>query len=319
MADLNSNTAHLDALRARWEQDPNSRIYIQLAEEYRNSRLNTRAIVFEERYLELSLKKTPPPPAADLADHYHRLGGLYTDIRNYEKATAAYVENLKYDRDAARITKTRLHLADLYFTHTGRFDRAENLYNQHITESGRATPATMDYRSRARHHTIRYRVFRNLASIARGKYRTAREKRNLAAARRELEAMEADFKEFVKQEREMGERILRIKKDLLNRENDTLQIEYYKLLRRDLPDLQERTRYLRTHINALNLPRILERQAFIALRERRFRDALSRYIEIIERGTGEQATRARRNIQLINLTLTDGLIRRPILPPDFER
>ena len=298
--------------------DPDNTRYLSLlAEEYRNSRHNKRAIIFEKRYIELSVKQTPIP--AELSEHYLRLGGLFTDTRNYIAAAGAYEEFLKRETDANKKNKISLQLANIYFRHTGNFGGARVLYEDFVARGRARDLSGLDYKTRATHHALRYRVLRKLASIARRDLRSDREKKYLADARQEFNNLEADYKKSIEAENEILIKINDLKKALLGREDDRLQTRYYLLLRQDLPVIQQRTGFLRTRLNALNLPGVLERQAFLALRERRFNDALTRYREILKRGTGEQATRARKNIQLINRTLNDGILRRPILPPSFER
>ena len=298
--------------------DPNNLRYISLlSEEYQNGRRKQRAIAFTERYIELAEKTQPKP--RELADHYLRLGGLFTDSKNYIRATQAYERYLALLPDGPISRETRLALADLYFERTGNFPRARELYNRFLDDTRNIDLNTLGYRPKANLQNTRYRIFRNLASIDRRQQRWSREEGQLVSAREEFYTMEGDFKKFQEERVGVQQRINEVKRQLLGKEDQELQAEYYRLLRISLPEVTERADYLRIRLESMNLPAVLERLALIEQRDRNFQESLDLYREIITRGSGEQATRARQNISLVNLTLTDGRLRDPVLPPNFER
>ncbi len=298
--------------------DPENLEYISLlSEEYQNSREKQRAIAFTERYIELA-KKTSPVPKK-FPDHYLRLGGLFTDTKNYINATKAYEAYLAIEPNSPISRETRLSLADLYFERVGNFPAARDLYTGFLRDTATIDLDSLGYGKKAELQTTRYRIHGNLAAISRRLQRWSAEEAHLARARQEFYAIEGDFKKTRAEEIAVRQQIDEVKKQLLGKEDQTLQTEYYRLLRISLPEVAEKSAFLRVRLEAMNLPGILERLAVVALRDRKFDASLDLYREIITRGTGEQSTRARGNIRLVNLTLADGRLRDPLLPPNFER
>ena len=298
--------------------DPENLRYLTLlSSEYRNSRQVDRAIAFEEKYIELAGRMNPPP--AELPERMLALAGMFTDVRNFVRAGEAYEKYLALEKEPEKARKATLDLADLYFHDTGNFERAEELYRSYLRDSLLVDETKLDYRIRNEVRSTRFRIFKNLASIDRRHSRPAKEREDLSGARTQFAAIEKDFSDYETQENKIRSSILEIKKQLLSRENEDLQKEYYRLLRIDLPAVREVTDFLRVRMSSLNLPVILERMALISIRDRNFNDSLDLYREIVRRGTGDQTTRARRNIELVNLTMTDGILRSPVVDPAFER
>lgn len=297
--------------------DPDNPEYIKLlADEYRTSRRLTDAIALQERWIELSGKAAEPN---ERAAAWARLAGMYTDQQNYIRAATAYEESLKSETDRGRQNSMRLELADLYFDHTGNFHGAELLYRQYLEEGYPRDLTNLGVRERTDLRSRRYRILRNLTSIDRRQWRTDREKAGLAQAREQFLEIEAEYQKLDAERARIQTRINEVKRELLAEEKEALQKEYYTLIRIDLPQAKAVSDFMRVRMASLNLPALLERLALIALRERNFNGALALYAEIISRGTGEQATRARINRERVSLTLTDGLLRDPVVPPQFER
>ena len=297
--------------------DPQNLLYLSLlAREYRNSRENTRAIAFEEMYIREARKQTNPPP--ELAEHLLSLGGLFTDTRNYVRARETYEQYLAISADPEKKARVQLHLADIYFEKTGNFNLAEETYNAYLTWSA-ALPAATDFRIANERRAISYRIYRSLASIKRRNLRTDQEQDYLARAREVYGELQGEHERYLEEKRAVQTRISNVKRQLLSQEDERAQQEYYRLLRIDLPAVSERVGVLETRLDALNIARVLERLALLAQGRRDFERALALYREIIEKGSGSESTRARRNIQRINRSLVDGRLRKPILPPDFER
>ena len=298
--------------------DPENLNYISLlAEEYRTSRLYERAIAFEERFIEL--RRPAPGAAEEVAQHLRRLGGMYTDTHNFVRATEAYEEALRLAPNVPEAAVLRLHLADLLFHRTGGFARAAGIYGEYLSRTAAADTTRMDFRTFAEHHAVRFRAFKNLASIERRRQRTDAELAALTGSGGEHRALEVKLGEFRKQEEDLQVRINGIKRTLLGREDTALQLEYYKLLRRDMPDIRERVLHVETQLASLNLPTILERRALIAWRRNQLDAAGELYREMLTRGDGTQQTRARENMSRLSRIQADGLTRVPVLPPDFER
>lgn len=315
--------------------DPTNLVYLdRLTEDFRTSRRLRAAIAFQERYLELALASeaapdpatritNPPGTDLELPRHYLRLGGMYSDQRNRIRAAEAFEQYLvrapAAEQGSVEFRQIQLGLADLHFEHTGRLPRAESLYATVIAERG-APPAGADqYEARARFHAGTFRIQNRLAAIRRRNYRGAEERQALTAARQAYAAIEAEYQAALGAERAAQSSIIEVKRELLSREEPALQRRYYQLQRLDLPAAEKRAGFLRARLRALPISGVLERQAFFAVQERRFPEALQLYREIIARGDGAQITRARDNIDRINLTLGDGRLRKPLLDPRFER
>ncbi len=298
--------------------DPENTDYIALlAEEYRTSRVLDRAIAFEERFIEL--RKPVAGAQAEVAAHLRRLGGMFTDTRNFVRAVESYEEALRLAPDLPEANVMRLHLADLLFSRTGGFARAAALYSDFLTRSAGVDTARLDFRALVEHHVVRFRAHRNVASVERRRQRTDAERAALNGAVVEHRALETRLLAFRKEQEDLQIRINNVKRTLLGREDTALQLEYFRMLRRDMPDIRERVQYLETHLASLNLPHVLEQQALISWRRNRLEEATGFYREMLLRGDGTQQTRARENMSRLAGMLSDGLRRPPVLPPDFER
>ncbi len=296
--------------------DPDNLKYLTLlSQEYRNSRSNDRAAAFEENYVRIASAMNPQP--SELPAHYRTLAGLYTDLRNYILAAQTCEKYLEKGADPDGLI--RLQLADIYFQHTGAFPRSERLYREVLEESMKTDEQTLDFRKRSEIRSFRYRVLQNLASINRLHERPEKEKADIESAREQYMKMEREYADFDAEEKKIREEIMILKRQLLSTDDQRLRDSYHRLQNIELAAAVEKTRFLRVRLNSLNLPRILERRAMLCMYERDFTGALNIYREIIHRGTGEQATRARQNIEMINLTLRDGVLRRPAIDPIFER
>ncbi|MBE7438890.1 MAG: hypothetical protein HS115_10580 [Spirochaetales bacterium] len=297
--------------------DPDNINYVALlAEEYRSSQNRERAIEFSEKFLTMARGTAEQENVAAGA---YRLAGLYTEVRNYIKAEEHYKEFLNLSQDETRKAQAELTLARIAFEYTGRMDLARDLFERSLRRKETQDESAMDFRLRSDSRATRYQIHGELASIFRRELRTPREKEELEKARQIYYAIEAETREYLKEEEDLKKQIFTIKKDLLGREDPDLQKDYYRLLRIDLPAVQEKVRYLRVRQSSLGLPALLERLALLARRDRDFPTALDLYQEIITRGNGEEATRARSNIEQVNLTLKDGRIREAVLPSRFER
>ncbi|MCR9142968.1 MAG: hypothetical protein NXI24_12005 [bacterium] len=307
--------------------DPLNLTYLDLlTEDFRTSRRLRPAIAFQERFLELALaaqNTAGNPGVADLHRHYLRLGGMYSDERNRIRAATAFQEYLDRapaaERGTSEFLQIQLGLADLHFEHTGRLPAAEELYQTVLAARGDAPAGPAAFEARARFHAETFRIQDRLAAIRRRNYRGEQEREALNAARTAYAEIETEYEAAIAAERAAQSSILEVKRALLNREDPALQRRYYQLQRLDLPAAQERAGFLRARLRSLPVSGVLERLAFFSVQARRFPEALSLYREVISRGDGAQITRARDNIDRINLTLGDGRLRKPLLDPRFER
>ena len=312
-------------LQLAHQVDPTNLTYLDLlTEDFRTSRRLREAIAFQERYLELALEPTNAAAAPeDLARHYLRLGGMYSDERNAIRAATAFQEYLRLAPAALRATpgflQIQLGLADLHFEHTGRLAEAEDLYRIYLDQRPGLPAAPEAYAERVRWRAEEFRIQNNLAAIRRRNNRSGPEREALQSARTVYADLETEYEAAVAREREIQVSIIEVKRELLSREEPALQRRYYQLQRLDLPAAEARAGFLRSRLKALNIGAVLERLAFFSVQDRSLPDALSLYREIIARGDGAQITRARTNIDRINLTLGDGRLRKPLLDPGFER
>lgn len=296
--------------------DPVTPLYIdELVDSFRRRFRYREAIAFQERYLEVV-----PDPAdpAELAPHYLRLAQMYSAQKNAIRAAQAYEEYLNRAPESEERRRIASGVADLHFEKTGRLDRAVELYDAFL--AGPVPDITvMPAQDRTLWRAERFRVHSRLAAIHRRQQRSVAEATALTAAREAYLDIEIEYKAVLEAERELRKRIQDIKRSLLDREDEALQQQYYELQRIDLPAVEADAAFLRSRLLSLDFPAILERQAFLAHQQRRFADALSIYRELVRRGDGAEVTRARQNIDRINLTMADGRVRQPVVDPRFER
>ncbi|MEQ9366910.1 MAG: hypothetical protein RIF32_21910, partial [Leptospirales bacterium] len=196
---------------------------------------------------------------------------------------------------------------------------AEDLYRTVLAGRGTAPAGPNQYEARARFHAETFRIQDRRAAIHRRNYRGEDERAALAAAQSAYQAIETEYEAALAAERAAQTSILEVKRELLSREEPALSRRYYQLQRLDLPAAQAQAGFLRSRLRGLQISAVLERLAFFSVQQRQFPEALSLYREIIARGDGAQISRARDNIDRINLTLGDGRLRKPLLDPRFER
>ncbi len=303
-------------LQLAHQLDPVTPLYIdELVEIYRRRFRWREAIAFQERYLEVV-----PDPAdpAELAPHYLRLAQMYSAQKNAIRAAEAYEEYLERAPESDERRRISLGIADLHFAKTGRLDRARDLYAAYL-----AAPvpdiAALSVQERTLWRAERFRIYSRLAAIHRRQQRSVDEATALSAAREAYLDIDTEYQAVLERERALRKEIQDVKRSLLNREDEALQRQYYELQRIDLPAIEADAAFLRSRLLSLDYPAILERQAFLAHQQRRFADALSIYRELIQRGDGAEVNRARQNIDRINLTMSDGRVRQPVVDPRFER
>ncbi|MBL8019259.1 MAG: hypothetical protein JNM27_06320 [Leptospirales bacterium] len=293
--------------------DPSNISYVTLlANEYKRSRQVPLALRYFQDYFDLA-DKLPQRPG-DYDANLLTYAGLYTDSQNYIRASELlekYVKNVNSPQ-------VRLQLADISFQRTGKLERAKELYEQFLSAQPPLDQIT-DTKKRTESALVRYRVHKNLAAIARRSLRTEQELASLQASEGVFRTVEKDFAAARQAEDTIRSKLFEIKQKVISREDEDLQREYYRLQRIDLTEAAEVTGYIRTRLDSMNFGLVLERQAYLAERARDFNTAGAKYREMVLRGTGPEQTRARENLERIRLTLADGMLRSPVLAPDFER
>jgi hypothetical protein len=276
-----------------------------------------------------------------LALSYIRLAGLYADRQNYIRSVQTYerlfartepdlwqgVKERLRDQPSTRSladlldiqTTFRLHLADLMFEKTGPLNRAKNLYEQSLSELRQiALPDEAEYLLRQAVLRRQYEVLLRLAAIERRGRQSEAESRLLAEAlqigRRLEEESGAALTALQSIDRQRADVSAQLK---IGPEEQELSQRFYRLSYVERPIAAEKEASYRSTVQALDLPQILERQAYLSVRARNLNAARPLYLEIIQKGRGDQATRARQNLEL--LSEGPAALRRLKLPPDFER
>ncbi|EHQ05513.1 hypothetical protein [Leptonema illini] len=321
--------------------NPRRAEYVQLlAEEYRTGRDLPRAIMYYELVVDL-VGQPGGQSTQGLALSYIRLAGLYADRQNYIRSVQTYerlfartepdlwqgVKERLRDQPSTRSladlldiqTTFRLHLADLMFEKTGPLNRAKNLYEQSLSELRQiALPDEAEYLLRQAVLRRQYEVLLRLAAIERRGRQSEAESRLLAEAlqigRRLEEESGAALTALQSIDRQRADVSAQLK---IGPEEQELSQRFYRLSYVERPIAAEKEASYRSTVQALDLPQILERQAYLAVRARDLNTARPLYLEMIQKGRGDQATRARQNLEL--LSEGPAALRRLKLPPDFER
>ncbi|MBI38724.1 MAG: hypothetical protein CMF59_03935 [Leptospiraceae bacterium] len=307
--------------------DPDRLKFLEaLSEEYSRSRKTGYAIEFEKRFLELANQRNDANPGSVDAERINarmsNLAGLYTDERRYLKAIEIYETLL--DRSAAdqpgqglltRNQQARYHLAELYFQHTGKRRRSMELYEQVLQE----VPNTRqdDFALELERQRIRFRIHNHLAELNRKIRRTDQEKSRLDLAREVYFELEAERDRILQEQNDLKERILTLKQQLRTSDDPEIRRQYYRLLYIEQPDVDERLGDVRTGLAAMDIGTVLERRAFLHIQDHEFDSAIALYNEMLSRAESRAASRARKNIIIVNRTLEDGVLRRPELPAQW--
>lgn len=293
--------------------DPENTTYISLlAEEYRRTRKLELAVEYYERYFQLIEKDPAAAASAQTTENMRRLAGIFSDQKNYIRAAQMLESFVARSTDMT----SRLQLADIHFYRTGKIERALTLYNEYLT--GR-TPPGADVRSRTEASLLEFRIQSNLAAIARRSLYSDGERSALARAEQVYRTVASEHAEARKAEEAVRAQLFELKRKLLTREDEDMQRDYYRLQRIELAEATELTDYLHTRMDTMRIGSVLERLAYLAEKGRDYDRARTAYAELIRLGTGPEQTRARENLERIRLTLDDGFIRTPSVPPDFER
>ncbi len=316
---VKNSGGYLIALELAQRIDPLNRLYMRLlAQEYHGDRKIAQAIRFTHLYIARSQQLEPSPK--NLERLYRLLGQLYSDQRNHLLAMAAYEKAFSLTPQATPQTaEAALPLADLHFRYSGRWDRAERLYQIYLNGQGNLDLSDLDYRQRTERRGRLYRVYKNLAALSARRQRPTREKNYLLAARQEFMAIEQELLLYKRRLEQLQERSRELKSQLLKQRDEELERDYYELQRLKIAESKARFAFINSHIKALDLPRLLERLAWLYQQERRWSEALESWRQVAARGSTAQVDRAHRNIASLQLTLQDGRQRPPVLPADSER
>ncbi|MEQ8350952.1 MAG: hypothetical protein RH862_05675 [Leptospiraceae bacterium] len=307
--------------------DPDRLKFLEaLSEEYSRSRKTGYAIEFEKRFLELARQRNERNPGSVDPERINlrmsNLAGLYTDERRYLKAIEIYEELLNRagaDQDGkgllSRNEQAKYHLAELYFQHTGKYRRSMELYNQVLQQVPDARQD--DFRLEMERQRIRFRIQNHLSEINRKIRRTNEEKAGLDEARQIYFQVEQERDRIVQEQTDLKERILTLKKELRTSDDPEVRRQYYRLLYIEQPDVDERLGDVRTRLSSMDIGTVLERRAFLHIQDHEFNDAIALYNEMLTRAESRAASRARKNILIVNKTLQDGILRRPELPAQW--
>ena len=297
-----------------------------LSIEYTRSRKTSYAIEFEKRFLELAAAANKSNPGAVEADRISKrmsnLAGLYTDERRYLKAIEVYEELLNRNQDntpgrnlLSEKSQSIYHLAELYYDHTGQSRRSLELYDQ-VMAAIPATPVD-DFSQEMERQRMRFRIRIHQADLQRKIRYTDREKQSLDSAREIYFEVEKSRDAIEAEMQKLKEEILSLKQQLRTSDDSEVRRQYYRKLYIDQPAIQERLSQARTSLKAMNIGLALERRAFLYLQDHQFNLAIDRYNEMLSRADSRAASRARKNILLVNRTLEDGILRTPELPAQW--
>ena len=309
-----SLSAYADLLESAQRLDPENLIYLdELVSYYKNRGMLTRAIDLLERRIKTSLKAKN---SEDLSEHYFLLGGLYSDGKNYILAAESYEKYFQSEKDPGKLKRAFLPLADLHFKKTGNLNRALELYEAHVSSEN----ISQENPNRLLLLEKRYDTFLNTAGIYRRKQRTEKEEKNLSEAVLIFRSLEKESEALILEKVELQKKINALKVKLFDENEETPELAaYYRLLRVDKPELERKISNYKIRMDSMFIEKPLERMAVLAEYQRRYSDAVDLHTEIVRRNRGKERDRSRNNLERIQLTLQDGLYRKPELPPVFER
>lgn len=305
--------------------DPDRLKFLEaLSREYTKSRKTSYAIEFDLRFLEIAEQRNAANPGSVPAERINNrmenLAGLYTDERQYLKAINIYEALLERPATTDERTRnllnaqqqSRYHLAELYFQHTGKHRRTIELYEEVL--GGLPEEVQADFSQEMERQRIRFRIHSHLAELHRKIRRTEVESNQLDAARQVYFEVEREKDAIQQEQTELKEEILNLKQQLRVSDDPEVRRQYYRKMYIEQPDVDERLAEARTRLKSMDIGTILERRAFLHLQSRQFDQAIDRYNEMLGRAESRAASRARKNIILVNRTLEDGILRNPELP-----
>ncbi len=304
--------------------------YIRLLsdEKYR-SKKTKQAIFFTELYIRgaqdaLYLEKKEninKPSEKELALYTLRLAKLYTDHHRHFQSAENYENYLyfisKLPQEKEKEMAVINMLADLYFKKLGKLEKAKILYKDYIEK-------TKDYANNKNElfrEVHRYKALSNLASIDRENQNKEEEKKYLKNTQIEYAKIEQKKENLNKELVNLIEEKEKLKKELLQKEDDNTQKKYYLLTDKIIPEKKKVLDTLLFYTKTLQHPKSLERLAYLAQTERSWSEAASFYKQILEIGSSQQVTRARKNLNALRLRQENGYFPQstPELEPSFDR
>ncbi len=311
------NTGYENWLESARRMMPENALYNQLlAEHYERSGKYEYAIDRLKDFIEIS-KKTSGSKE-DIAEAHFTLGGLYIQLKDYITGAEHYETYISMVQPENARLLSLLYLADIHFQHTGKINRADELYMGWLDrQKSGMSGETIEEKSGKIENA--YRVKKNLSIIAKRNQRTSREKKFLALCLEDFNSLRGMQNQQNDALLALEKRINELKRVLLHGEKDEEQRDYFRLLRIEKPEVERVLGILEKSRRTMDIATLLERMAYLAQRDRDFSQAIIYYRKILDEGRSDQITRARKNIDLINQTLVDGYLRNPILPPNFER
>ena len=327
--------AFLSALELAHKIDPFHLEYIRLlSDEYKARRkarrpsfpshsdsiptlASKKALFFTHLYVHGAEKEREPPK--DLSEYSLRLAKLHVEQRNYSRAIENYEKYFQLEESKDRRLEISKRLGDLHYKRGGNRERAKELYQAYLSGTEEKLGNERELRKRSEMQALRCETFESLASIARSQQYRGKEKDYLERARREFSFIEKEKEKQEKELEELKENLYSLQRKLREREDETLENEYYKLKNKKIVEKKEELNWLKSRLAQLNLANLLEKMAWISHNKGLWSEAQKLYTLILEKGSQKQIERSRQNLKNISQSQEDGILRPPILSPDFER
>lgn len=307
-----------------------------LADEYRRINNVVAAIHYTRLLIALAEetsqinKNTKPKLAKDLNPYIVRLAGLYQQQGNYIQAADAYEYLLLQESTSKQKQRTRKQLANLHYQHTGKLEQAKELWESYLKQRPKNNKeidnknnndsnntAIMD--AKWERHFEDYNIHKKLATIARRHLDTIKEKASLQKSLASYRQLQKYLKEEENKLQKIEHKKLDLQRKLLNTVSKEKERDYHYLKNMQIKPQKEKIKTFTSHLQKLNFPALLERQALLAQRTKHLKLAKQYYREILEIGSGPQIDRARSNLQTITQNKKEGITPSLIMPPDFER
>lgn len=304
----NLHTGYSRLLELAHFLDPDDRVYLELlAIQNQRSQRVKEAIAWQLKYLELS--KTQNSDPGQYKKGYLRLSQLYESNREYVQSANALETYFKLEDQPDNLSEHNLRLANLHFKYTGRLERALELFEKESRRLDQMELANNQESGNWKRKVRRHSVLEKSAFIQNRFRNPDQEEDLLLRAVLVYQNMNEEYKQLLIQKTALDKKLRDIKEQILEIENEELQGQYYLILQKELPELINRIDTLNRRMGQLNHAKILDRLVKLAWQKKQFRKIQGYYREIINIGNSRQATLARRNLDLIEKIMSDGIVR----------
>ena len=279
----------------------NQDIIYDLAEEYRTSGNMERSVDMFVRFIALREKEN------NRDDKYSnallRTGSLYMVLKKNVKA-GDYYKRYMVINGTDKLAKTEaFHMAEFYEFRIGDLGLARTLYSRFLEQAAGSTDPV------EQKQVLNARV--GLSKFHRFDHYPDREMEELEKAWTVYENIKKLYSARDEDYNKMKADLLKLKTEMFQR-SDTDSLARYKLAERKMASVRAEAEHIKTQLQTVRKPEMLERLCILAENKRDYSKALFYLKEFVRTGNEFEINIALKNINRIEKIKKDGILRTPV-------